>query len=112
MALEELAFRNTKPQMIVHRMSEVHGTPIQLTRLNIRGALPWIARPYSVREPIYRSEFAAESTNMRIAALMMWFKTLIPASVVAKTKGLAAAPVFELFAVNRSYRCENQLIER
>ena len=32
---------------------------------------------------MYRSEFAALSTKIRMAALMIWFRTLIPASVVA-----------------------------
>lgn len=52
---------------------------------------------------MYKSEFAADKTKIKIAALMTWFRTLMPARVVAKTKGLAAAPVFDLFAVKRSY---------
>lgn len=32
----------------------------------------------------------------------------MPARVVAKTKGLAAAPVFDLFAVKRSYSSRSE----
>ena len=57
---------------------------MRFTFAKIFGALPSIARPYSVREPMYKSELAALKTKSRIHALMIWLSTLIPASVAAK----------------------------
>ena len=64
-------------------MSAGQGTPVLLTLAKIFGALPSAARPYRVREPMYRSEFAALSTKIRMHALMTWFRVLIPARVAA-----------------------------
>ena len=83
LALLDETLRNTRAQNAVHRKRAGYGTPMRLTRAKIFGAWPWTARPYRVRVPMYKSEFAAERTKMRIAALMIWFRTLIPASVVA-----------------------------
>ncbi len=101
-------------------MSAGYGTPRRFTLAKMRGAFLSAARAYRVRDPIYRSELAALRTNSRIAALIIWFRTLIPTRVVANetnqwtglwagrkyldsptTKGDAAAPAFDLFAVNR-----------
>ena len=59
--------RKTKKQNAVQSRSAGHGTPILLTRRKILGAFPSKARPYKVRDPMYRSEFAADMTKMRIA---------------------------------------------
>ena len=56
---------------------------MRLTRVKIFGAWPWTARPYKVRVPMYKSEFAALSTKIRMQALIMWLRTLMPASVAA-----------------------------
>lgn len=79
----DLTFRKTNPQKAVQSRSAGHGTPIRLTLRNIRGALPSIARPYNVREPMYKSEFAADMTKSRTAALITWLITFIPTRVVA-----------------------------
>lgn len=121
LALEELTLRYTKPQNKVQRIIAGYGTPMRLTRRKIRGAFPSMARPYRVREPMYRSELAALMTKTRMAALMTWFRTLIPTCkekyslniqklvgceqptrVVATTKGLAAAPTFDLVLATKS----------
>jgi hypothetical protein len=60
-------FKKTKKQNAVQSRSAGHGTPSLLTFLKILGAFPSRARPYRVRDPMYRSELAAESTNTRIA---------------------------------------------
>lgn len=76
--------------------------------VNILGALPSLAIPYSVRVAMYWSEFAAESVKTsRLGgehrqsdvssrntdhALMMLGRTLIPAAWMATTKGDAEAP--------------------
>lgn len=54
-----------------------------MTLAKMRGALPSAARPYRVRDAMYRSELAALSTNMRMQALITWFRVLIPARVLA-----------------------------
>lgn len=82
-------------------MSAAYGTPMRFTLLKIAGALPSMARPYSVREPMYRSEFAALSTKIRMQALMMLGRVRMPTSFAATTNGDAAAPVFAFVAVKR-----------
>ena len=84
LALEDETFRKTRPQKSVDMISAGQGTPRRFTRVKIRGAFPSMASPYSVRDAMYKSEFAALSTKRRMAALMIWFRTLIPASVVAR----------------------------
>ena len=83
-ALEEDTLRNTSAQKQVQRIREAYGTPMRFTLAKILGALPSTARPYSVREPMYRSELAALRTNSRMQALMTWFNVLIPAKVIAE----------------------------
>ena len=76
-------FKKTRAQNAVHKINEIHGTPYRLTLLNKRGACPWIARPYSVLVPVYRSELAALNTKMRIQALTTCRRDLMPTSVHA-----------------------------
>lgn len=64
-------FRNASPLKQVHSPSATYGTPIRFTRAKTAGACPCRASPYSVREPIYRSEFAALRTKTRMQALMI-----------------------------------------
>lgn len=68
----------------MQKMSAGYGTPMRLTFAKMRGALPSIAKPYRVREPIYKSEFAALKTKSRIHALMTWLRTLMPAREAAE----------------------------
>jgi hypothetical protein len=42
------------------------GTPRLSVRAMMDGAACWSARPYSVLDAMYRSEFAAEMTNIKM----------------------------------------------
>ncbi len=55
------------------------------------GADPSDARPYSVREAMYRSELAAENTKRQMQPFTIPGSVLIPASLMATTNGEAAA---------------------
>lgn len=57
----------------------------------IFGALPSMARAYRVREEVYRSELPALKAEVKMTALMMCGSTGIPAFLMARTKGEAAA---------------------
>jgi hypothetical protein len=83
LAPDEWTLRNTRAQNIVQKINAGYGTPIRLTLLKIAGAFPSTAKPYKVREPMYKSELAALITKMRIAALIIWLRTLIPTWPVA-----------------------------
>ena len=47
-----------------------------------------MASPYNIREEVYRKLFPAEKALVKIAALMMLGRTLIPARLMAMTYGL------------------------
>jgi hypothetical protein len=51
-------------------MMPPQGTPHEVVRARIRGALPCRARPYSVRDAVYMSDDAADHAEVRSAALM------------------------------------------
>ncbi len=51
-----------------------------------------------MRDAIYKSEFAAEKTNIRIAALSIAGSAGIPLMMIATTNGEAAAVVLALLA--------------
>ena len=70
LALDDDTLRKTSPQNIVAIIRAGYGTPKRLTRAKMLGAFPSAARPYSVRDAIYRSEFAALSTKSKMQALM------------------------------------------
>lgn len=78
LAPEAATLRKTKPQKAVHMINAGYGTPMRLTLLKMLGAFPSRARPYRVRDPIYKSELAALRTKTRIAPLITWFRTLMP----------------------------------
>ncbi len=52
------------------------------------------AMEYRIRDPEYTKAFPADQADVRIAALMMWFRMWMPASWMPITNGDAAA--FEL----------------
>jgi hypothetical protein len=62
-----------------------------------------MASAKSVRLPMYRSELAAEKTKRKMQALMMPGRTLMPAMMMATTKGEALALAAELLASLRSF---------
>ena len=55
------------------------------------GAWPMHAKPYMIRDAAYKREFPAENAEVKMAALMMEGRTLIPAFLMAITKGEDAA---------------------
>ena len=67
------------------------GNPFLVANLNILGALPDNARLWSARDEEYRSDVDADQAEVRIAALMTAGKPLIPAFLMAITKGDRAA---------------------
>ncbi len=77
-APEDATFRNTRQQNAEQKSNAGQGTPSLFTFLKIAGAFPSMAKPYRVREPMYKSEFAALKTKIKMAALITWFNTLIP----------------------------------
>lgn len=52
-------------------ITQIHGTPWELVRLSIAGALPASARPCKAREEVYMSLDAAEQAAVRSAALII-----------------------------------------
>lgn len=82
---EELRPRNARQPKDHEKRTEMYGTPVRLVVLKMRGAWPCVARECSVREVRKTSELAAESAEVRMAALMMEGKTLIPAAWMAMT---------------------------
>ena len=69
------------------------GTPRRSVRAKILWELPSFARPYRVLVAMYRSEFAAENTKMRMQAFKKPGSVWMPLSIRATTKGEAEAPV-------------------
>lgn len=67
------------------------GRPPLVQRRKIFGALPSSARAYRVRDEAYRSELPADQAEMRITALMIDGRALMPALLIAITKGDALA---------------------
>ena len=61
------------------------GKPLLVQYAQILGAWPRNARPYSTREDEKRKELPAEKADVKMHALMMWGRTLIPERVIAMT---------------------------
>lgn len=67
------------------------GRPLLIVLAKMRGAWPSHAMPYSVRDAAYKSELPAEKAAMRMTALMMLGRALMPARWMPMTQGEAAA---------------------
>jgi hypothetical protein len=73
-------------------MREIHGTPPLFVLAKILGALPASANPESARLETKTSELAADVAEDMTQALTMCGSALIPAALMAMTKGEAAVP--------------------
>ena len=63
------------------------GTPPELMRVNVFGALPSCASAKSIRAETYRPELPAESTAERITAFIMAAAKAIPARSKMRVNG-------------------------
>lgn len=61
------------------------GRPFLVQYAQIFGACPRRARPYSTREDENRKELPAEKAEVKMHALMMWGRTVMPERVIAIT---------------------------
>jgi hypothetical protein len=85
---------NERAKNSVTMESETMGSPLEVVLARIRGAYPRRESPYSIRDAEYMSELPAEKAEVRIAALMILGRALMPARLKAMTNGdEAAVPV-------------------
>lgn len=61
------------------------GNPLLVHLVKMIGACPRNARPYKIRDEQYRKELPAEKAEVKMAALMMEGRTVMPALVIAMT---------------------------
>lgn len=81
----EEVFMNAKKANALVKSTAARGRPFFVQYVKILGACPRRARPYNTREEEKRNELPAENAEVKMHALMMCGRTLMPERVMAMT---------------------------